>query len=382
MSTRPDEPTWFDEPREWSRWKHFILERYLGRFAGILSHDFPLLYYVDGFAGAGLIGSGESRISGSPVLAAELAQRIAAKPPGSGTTLRCINIEQDRAIFQQLVQNTAAYRPDLVQNLQGTFADQLDTILAQIRGAPTLFFLDPFGFRGAELDVLTRLGNRPHRAVTELLVYYSPTAVRRVAGFLGRPDDARTPAMLRSLDRNFGTPTWRVVYGRFSEPEARDRHLLQLYQQQLAQVLGGSAFSYAVRSIQGQIKYFLVYFTRHPKGIRTLSEVLFDAQRAYDAEFVGVNLPLFGGTSGLAGDDVDIERLAAAIYQLGLQHPGSTFGQIQEQVAASDEWFGRVKTRQCRRACQRLIAVGRIQRASGTGIKEGEVLVFVQQPAP
>ena len=55
----------------WSRWKHEILIKYLQAMAAIL-RTWRVIYYVDGFAGAGRYIDDEAE--GSPLLAAKHAE--------------------------------------------------------------------------------------------------------------------------------------------------------------------------------------------------------------------------------------------------------------------------------------------------------------------
>jgi three-Cys-motif partner protein len=71
------ESDFFDERKEWSRWKHEMLRRYLPKFAGIIGWTHRLIHYVDGFAGAGTYG--DPPVAGSPLIAAELAEQAAAR---------------------------------------------------------------------------------------------------------------------------------------------------------------------------------------------------------------------------------------------------------------------------------------------------------------
>ena len=144
----------FDERREWSFWKHEILRRYLPKFAGKIGSKFQLVYYVDGFAGAGNYG-GSNPAPGSPLLAARLAADIRRSGKWK-YELRCINTEPEDEVFEDLTGATTEFAAPAVLNLKGTFAQHLPRILEEIGASPTLFFLDPFGYRGIEMPTMTR----------------------------------------------------------------------------------------------------------------------------------------------------------------------------------------------------------------------------------
>src|SRR5215831_11307744 len=86
--TVPEE--FFQHRREWSRWKHHLLRRYLGQFAGIVGSTHRQVYYVDGFAGEGRYKDPPE--DGSPVIAAKLAtDRSVVR----SYAVHCINIEPE-----------------------------------------------------------------------------------------------------------------------------------------------------------------------------------------------------------------------------------------------------------------------------------------------
>ncbi len=108
----------FERKREWSRWKHRLLQRYLGQFSGIVGSAHRTVYYIDGFAGEGRYKNPPE--DGSPIIAAKIAADAIEK--GRGFTLRCINVEPDS--YAELCAATAAYDPNLVVNRKGRGGDR------------------------------------------------------------------------------------------------------------------------------------------------------------------------------------------------------------------------------------------------------------------
>ena len=87
-------------PKVWAQIKHSILGNYLSLFLGKLGRN-PI-FYVDGFAGPGLLDDGSK---GSPLIAAELA--ASPKQKSRHGVLRCINVEEDDDVFANLEEATA-----------------------------------------------------------------------------------------------------------------------------------------------------------------------------------------------------------------------------------------------------------------------------------
>ncbi|HEY3083579.1 MAG TPA: three-Cys-motif partner protein TcmP [Chloroflexota bacterium] len=378
----------FGRRREWSRWKHALLKRYLPKFVGILGSRHDLIYFVDGFAGAGGYAGdhdGAPWVDGSPLLAARLASEIA----GSGKwsyALRCINVEHDKDIYPSLCAATSAFPPPLVANLHGTFRRHFNTILNHVGAAPALFFLDPFGYAGMEWDLIGRLAERAKAAPTEVIINFLIDEIDQAAGWVDSREQKAAPAFVRRVDALYGTEQWRDIVLAEQRTEERKRRLTRLYQERLSSAFGYAA-RYSVRAIDGSIRYYLLYGTRHPRGAREMSDVVYRVENDYataklDLErdrpvqlgFEDIGKPL---PSPDAERAAMLERLSADVADLGLERGRIRFGDIQNQLAVS--WFGRAITPHFRAACGRLIREGRIIRDSEKGIGDRTLLVFRQE---
>lgn len=156
--------TYFDELKEWSARKLHVLTKYLDPAVKILPHTqrqaHKTVYYVDGFAGRGVYEDGSK---GSPVLAAEHAQRLLdeRKP----YMLSCVNVEEDVENYTNLCRETARFGKN-VQNIHGSFAGHISPVLSIIGLQPTLCFLDPFGVEGLDWVAVHKLISRaPHQLI-------------------------------------------------------------------------------------------------------------------------------------------------------------------------------------------------------------------------
>jgi three-Cys-motif partner protein len=352
----PDD--FFQHRREWSRWKHGVLKRYLGKFAGILGSRHPTLYYIDGFAGAGQYNDPPE--PGSPVIAAKLA----AEAPANRRpyTLRCINIEPDT--FDELVSATADIAPGLVENRKGTFREHLPDILSTIGPSPALFFLDPYGHKGMEWDVVSQLAQRSQAGrTTEVLLNFFISKIDKDGGWIDSVHKAG-PAFVRHLDELFGTTDWQALYTANKDQATRMHALTMLYRQRVAAGFDGIASSYGVRTIQGALKYHVIHGTHAPIGRRVMSDVVYRVSEEYrheqaSHEAAATNqLPLFPRQ-----EPTDEERdtaiataLAPDIHALRATRACFTFTEIQDALMTT--WFGRALEKHYRAACKRLIASG------------------------
>lgn len=376
----PGPSVFFDTLREWSRWKHEVLRRYLPKFAGILGSWYGVIWYVDGFAGAGTYGE-EARVPGSPLIGAGLAETVATLR--RRYRLQCINVEPTH--FRALERATANYQPPLLRNLEGTFRQHLPTILGLTGDDPALFFLDPFGYEGMEWDVLQAVARRTRRAKTELLINFNAPEIYRKAGWLHSPEP-NAPAFVRSLNELFGTDGWQPISLSCGSQTTCQEELTLLYMTRAATLFRGFGAAYPVRTVEGQLKYYLVYLTQHQRGCRAMTDVLYRVEHEYQEwsaqererfdftysmdDFLASPPQLQERQAQLVGD------LANDIYQLGAGRGTMTFGELQDYLC-SGKWFGRALEKHFRAACKNLIHQGKIARDKDTAIEEATRLRFV-----
>lgn len=176
------------ERRLTSKLKHLVLHRYVKEFAYHLGSVQPIVYYVDGFAGAGVYTSGSHREDGSPLLIARLAQELRTAP--RAIQLRCLNVEAERERFESLEAETDAFKPEIVeQNYHSTFVDALPNILERIGDAATFFFIDPFGTKDIPFADLLPVFNRKH--TTEVLITLQTAGIATKAGWFANEDSSK-----------------------------------------------------------------------------------------------------------------------------------------------------------------------------------------------
>jgi three-Cys-motif partner protein len=353
----------FERKREWSRWKHRLLQRYLGQFSNIVGSAHRTVYYIDGFAGEGRYKNPPE--DGSPVIAAKIAADTVAK--GRGFTLRCINIEPDG--YAELCASTAAFDPSLVENRKGTFADNLDSVLATIGNHPALFFLDPCGHKGMEWDLVMRIVKRARTAITEVLLNFYITKIVVHGGYL-HSTEKQAEKFVKRLDALFGTQEWRPILDSTPVHEQRILKLTDLYMDRLSKAFAAAAphgitARYAVKTIGGDLKYFIIYGTRSSRGGRAMSEAVFRVTMEYEDARVATEQAvrdsapqrsLFETEQPPTDADVDagiVRDLVPAILTLSSKQRRFKLADLEEALLPT--WFGRAIEKHLRRACIQLI---------------------------
>lgn len=362
----------FQEQREWSSRKHGILARYLKPFCQALSGQAQqgAIYYIDCFAGAGAYKLEDgSSVDGSPVLAAKIALSLPY-------TIKCLNVESDPQNFASLEENTRAYK-GVVINFQGNIEQHLGAILQSIGNSPALFFLDPFGIKDIPITgLMDAIAQR--RAITDALIRYDPTIVRRLCG-RALQDPKRGPKDAANLTRIFAGDEWKKVA---STASALDDQLLALYASKLLH-LQGSRFkfvaSYPLRTLEEKLKYYLLFATGNRLGVKMMSEILYAVEEEFldkkAAQTTVHQLSLFGEPSAEQLLALKIENITASIRQIGISQASWTYERLYYELILQQGWFGRISDKLFRQVCKKLAEEGMLSKGQGAWGRDTLLLI-------
>ncbi|MGH9974598.1 MAG: three-Cys-motif partner protein TcmP [Nitrososphaeraceae archaeon] len=132
------------------------------------------------------------------------------------------------------------------------------------RLAPTLAFIDPFGFKGFSMNVVSKLLLSPR---TEVLITF-------MDGYIKRFIDERNSAVLNEL---FGCNEWRKAS---SVSRDKEQFLLELYTKQLHQIVGQVyTRTFGMKDRNDRHIYNLLFATKNLKGLEVMKEVMFKIDR-------------------------------------------------------------------------------------------------------
>jgi len=367
-------PSHFQKLRDWSERKHAILKEYLPAFCRAISSQARggTIWYVDGYAGAGVYQDSQSPDSpgaeGSPVLAARITEQLPY-------TINCINVEEDQDNFDSLQRETARFSH--VENIRNDFNAVVEDVLARVAGSPAFFFLDSFGTKELPMDGLVdRIAMR--RNPTDVLLRYATSAVRRLAASYEK-DPIRGGANARNLDKWFRGQGWRPLIEQYTGND-RDNALLTYYLGQLVSISNGRlsfACDYPIRSTDGLTKYHLVFATGNRLGMKLMSDILFVAETKYaqdhaahrtEKEVARRNGQLSLFDPPAPDPDAEThERIAglkeAILAQVQQGEPHWEFDNLRCTLIKHG-WFARFTEKDFRAACKELHTEGKIQRIS------------------
>lgn len=371
----------FSDPKPRSLYKLNIYGKYLTPLVKKLGSQvgdgapYSHVWIIDGFAGAGSYApdDGGKRIAGSPMIAARTAREfeIARQYP----VLKCINVESDEACFNELREVLAPWS-SVAENMRGKFEANVDAILAKVGADPVLFFLDPFGVSGIQMELIERLLKREGK--TEFLIHFSDKTFLRMAGHLSDSEEwlptARkvADAKLQRLDALIGTPMWRRIWDEQSvDLENALDATAELYMAELRQKI---RFAHQIRmrdKLHDRPAYRLVYCTDSPHGVDLMSDIAcryeLDLRDAHEA-----------GQVSLFEDQEKGMRKAKirdAVLAEGLSRGSATPEELIHALAP--RMFGEFKRSEYNAAIRALVNERLIVRNDAVGIKPRERLKFI-----
>jgi three-Cys-motif partner protein len=262
------------EGREQSLVKHFVLRKYLERFARIIGLEpakrWNTITYVDCFSGPWNVKNEDLSDSSFSIALNELRRaRETCKEHGRIIRLRCLFLEKKESAFNKLSAFADGVKDAEIKTINASLSESVSDIITFAKsGGPksfSFFFLDPTGWSALELDVIAPL---LQLSSCEVLVNFMTSFVRR---FIASPD----PATQQSFERIYGPYLPKI-----EELPVQDREdaAVAAYAEALREV---GNFEYACKAIVlhpqiNKTHFHLVYASRHKKGI----EVFKDAERA------------------------------------------------------------------------------------------------------
>lgn len=239
--------------REQTYLKHFFLERYLERVAYNIGWGNPEFVYIDGFSGPWR-SEDEAFEDTSFMIAIRQLRKVrdSLAKHDRARKIRCVFVESNPNAFAELQQAIESIADISIKAIHGEFENVIPEIVGEVGPSFTLTFIDPTGWTGFALDTIAPL----LQGRGEVLVNFMFDYVNRF-----QVDDRVATA--NSFNKLFGGAGWE-------EPERKgEESMLEFYGQRLKEKCG---FTYAthtriLKPLSDRTYFYLVYATRHPKGL-------------------------------------------------------------------------------------------------------------------
>jgi three-Cys-motif partner protein len=233
------------------------------------------LNIFDFFAGRGRYAEGQE---GSPLIIMKAVAEV-RKRMGRSIDACCIFIEKNVNNFQNLkdeVEKERESHPDLygvwleTEFHNDEFGNVASKIISQLSRtektlAPSLFFIDPFGFGGVQLKTIKVIMSIEH---TEAFITFMTRDVNR---FL------ESPRHRIKIEELYGVrDVARILEAKY-RALAKEQALLRFYRDQIhdeAQVSYTLSFKVGADE-KLQTTYDLIHATNHPKGCELMKEIMY-----------------------------------------------------------------------------------------------------------
>ena len=254
--------------REQTLVKHFILRKYLERFAHIVGTFADAITYVDCFSGPWNVRSEELKDSSFSIALEELRKASRTLSARSRTLkIRCCFLEENRSAYAKLKEFADQVSDAEIVTRNSKLEDAIQDILAFVRrGGPRSFpfiFIDPTGWTGFAMRIIAPLLRlKPG----EVLINFMTGHIRR---FIESPQDETR----ESFEDLYGSGDFKAKLQGLSKQDREDASVKEY----MANVKKTGGFEYACSAIvlQPEIDkthFHLIYATRDPKGVEVFKE--------------------------------------------------------------------------------------------------------------
>lgn len=318
--------------REQTQVKHFILRKYLERFAHIVGSFADAITYVDCFSGPWNVRSQELMDSSFAIALQELRKaRDTLRSRGRDLALRCFFLEKDISAYARLKEFAESIQDATVDTRNSDLQAAIDDILQFVlRGGSKSFpfiFIDPTGWSGFAMNAIAPLLRlKPG----EVLINFMTGHIRR---FIDSPNDETR----ESFEALFGSGEFRTkVQG--LERQDREDALVEAYARNVKKA---GDFSYVCSAIVlhpeiDRTHFHLIYATRSPKGVEVFKEVERKAMEVMESARAGAQQRKREKNTGqreLFGSEV---RYESSLYEkLRERYLVQAKSQVQAAVQAS-----------------------------------------------
>lgn len=268
-------PVWSLDPHTIA--KHALLKRYLDRWFPILGKYNPRINYIDGFAGPGQYAGGEK---GSPIIAIESAmEHVKRGTLSTSVTVNFIFVESDdnrAAHLNEQLKLLSPPRQFQIAVLGGKFSEEISTALGKLETenknpAPTFAFIDPFGFSGIPMSLMSKILQFQK---CEVFINIMAEHINR---FLQHPDDAVTS----HFPETFGTKEVLEIPNRTGD---RLTNILTLYRDQLSKY-AKYVRRFDMRGHKDQKTYSLFFASNSAKGFEKMKEAMWAVDKHSGNQF-------------------------------------------------------------------------------------------------
>ncbi len=261
--------SFFDEAKEQSQVKARIVEKYFWAWANVIigkKNKTKLIGYVDFFSGP---GSYETGTKSTPLLVLEKAienEKIRDRLVSVFNDAKlnyAKNLEESINLTQGI--DTLKYYP-IVTNLElGEEEDVSAQIFDHVQGIPTLFFVDPWGYKGLTLSlIITALQDWG----CDCMFFFNYNSINR---------SIKIQSVAKHIDALFGKKRATELRNLPSSmsPSERELTIIETISQALKENAGQYVLPFRFKSDSGsRSSHHMIFVSKHIKGYEIMKEIM------------------------------------------------------------------------------------------------------------
>lgn len=263
------EDAFFEGKRPWSRIKDKVIGDYLVPYLNKVSKLPYKIVMVDAFAGQGIFEDGSK---GSPLIICEAAEKhVPDQYLG-------VFVNENKASHQKLETALEGYiEKGKALPILGSAEDLLKELTGTIRDATILIYLDPFGLKGCEFELLEPYLERDKRFSTEIIVNLSMPTLHRLSTVKAVKEGRITHTSKKlneRLSKILGGDYWQEIMWSDVVAAEKEEQVIRKYVALLKQYLPYAGFC-PVREKQGRrVKYYIIFCSRHADALLLMNDIM------------------------------------------------------------------------------------------------------------
>ncbi len=273
------ENTFFEGKRPWSKIKDAVLRDYLPAYLSkVATLSQRRIILIDAFAGPGIFDNeeGMDRL-GSPLIILHNAEKYV---PGKYLAI-FVNSKKDH--HKKLSETIKEYK--LAKTLFGNAQELLKEINDLLTNQTLFLYLDPFGLKDLDFDLIKPILERDISYSTEILVNMSMPTLHRLATRKLQQNGIQTAQSIRLnevLTRVLGGEYWKqIMWNDSLSAEEKEIRVMEKYRELLRGYLPFTGSCPVSEKMGKRVKYFITFCSRHNHAMLLMNDFMCKAYFKY-----------------------------------------------------------------------------------------------------
>ncbi len=272
------ENSFFEGKRPWSKIKDAVLRHYLPAYLSKVAKLGQRMILIDAFAGPGIFENedGEDQL-GSPLIILQNAETYVPRK------YFAIFVNSNKDHHKKLEETIKKY--ESAKALFGNAQELLKEIKGLLTNQTLFIYLDPFGLKDLDFDLIKSFLERNISYSTEILINMSMPTLHRLATRKLRQNAIQTAKSIKLnevLTKVLGGEYWKAIMWNDSlKAEEKEIRVMAKYRELLRKYLSYTG-SCPVSERKGKrVKYFITFCSRHPHAMHLMNDAMCKAYFKY-----------------------------------------------------------------------------------------------------